>query len=334
MADVPSHSAAWTKGVVHLFAAHGIDAGGLFRQAGIDGERLKHPHERFTLDEMDRLWELAVAKSGQHTLGLDRALARRHVDFNIAEQAMWSSPDLGAGLAVLSQYLVLITDAATFSMVRAGADRWMVLEHGADGRSPRQRVEFTMFAMLLLCQTVTHRQVRPEVAEFVFPEPADLHAYRMAFHCPLRFGQPANRMRFARDDLALPVIGAGESLFAVQEHVIEDRLSRLGGARTTYRASEEIIRHLHLGEPKREQVARSLGLVDGAFERRLRAEGNSFEQLLDGVRKELAEQYLHQPGYTPARVATLLGWETTHELTVACKRWFGVATSQYRTQAQ
>jgi AraC-like DNA-binding protein len=334
MADVPSHSAAWVRGVVHLFASQGVDTGWMFQQAGIDGERLKHPHERFTLPEMDRMWELAVAKSGQPTLGLDRGLARRHIDFNIAAQAMWSSPDLGGGLVVLSQYLVLISDASVFSMVAAGADRWLVLEYGSDGRSPRQRVEFTMFALLLLCQTITHRQVRPEVAEFVFPEPSDLHAYRMAFHCPLRFGQSANRMRFARDDLALPVIGAGESLFAVQERVIEDRLSRLAGARTTYRASEEIIRHLHLGEPKREQVARNLGLVDAAFERRLRAEGNSFEQLLDGVRKELAEQYLHQPGYTPARVANLLGWETTHELTLACKRWFGVATSQYRNQAQ
>jgi AraC-like DNA-binding protein len=181
-----------------------------------------------------------------------------------------------------------------------------------------------MFATLLLCQRVTRRELRPLVAEFVFPEPQDYHPYRMAFHCPLRFGQKVNRMRLARDDLALPVFGQGESLFAIQDHVIEARLARSGRGLTAYRTAEEMIRKLHLGEPRRELLARSLGLTSDAYDRRLRSESNTtFEQLLDGVRRELAEQYLRQPGYSPGQVANLLGWETAAQLTAACKRWFG-----------
>lgn len=331
MVDVPSHSAAWVRSVVHLFASQGVESGWLLREAGIDPERLKHSHERFALPEVNRLWELAVARTGQATLGLDRALARRHIHFNIAEQAMWSSPDLASGLAVLEQYLRLIVDASTFSLVAERGDRWLTLQYGADGTTPRQRVEFAMFATLLLCQRVTRHELRPLVVEFVFPEPADYHPYRMAFHCPLRFGQSANRMRIARDDLALPVIGGGESLFAIQDHVIEARLARSGRGVTSYRAAEEIIRHLHLGEPRREDLARRLGLTDQLFDRRLRSESNtSFEQLLDGVRRELAEHYLRQPGYTPLQVANLLGWETSQQLTAACKRWFGVNVADFK----
>jgi AraC-like DNA-binding protein len=336
MADVigiPSHSAAWVRGVVHLFASQGVETDWLLRSAGIDPERLKHAHERFTLAEFDRLWNLAIGRTGQLHLGLDRALARRHLDFNIAAQAMWSSPHLAAGLEVLQKYLHLIHDTSSFSLVADRGDRWLVLDHGADGKSPRQRVEFTMFGLLLLCQTATHHQFRPVVLEFVFLEPPDLHPYRMAFHCPLRFGQKANRMKLSREDLALRVRGAGESLFAIQEQVIEERLGRFSAARTSYRASEEIIRRLHLGEPRRDDLARSLGLTPVAFERRLKAEGHSFEGLLDGVRRELAEHYLQQNGYTPTRVANLLGWETPAQLAVACKRWFGMPTAQYRTQA-
>jgi AraC-like DNA-binding protein len=324
MADVPSHSSAWVRGVVHLFASQGVDSGWLLREAGIDPERLKHSHDRFRLADVNRMWALAVEKTGQATLGLDRSLARRHIHFNLAEQAMWSSPDLLSGLTVLSQYLHLIDDASTFSLVPERSDRWLVLQHGIDDGSPRQRVEFAMFATLLLCQRVTKRELRPLVAEFVFPEPADYHPYRMAFHCPLRFGQTANRMRLAKDDLQLPVIGEGESLFAIQDHVIENRLARSGRGLTAYRASEEMIRNLHLGEPKRDDLARRLGLTAEVFDKRIRSESNTtFEQLLDGVRRELAEQYLRQPGYTPAQVANLLGWETAAQLTAACKRWFG-----------
>ncbi|HUR89481.1 MAG TPA: AraC family transcriptional regulator [Ramlibacter sp.] len=330
MAEAASHSSAWVRGVVHLFASQGVDTDALLRDGGVDAERLKHVHERFTLAEFDRLWQLAVERAGNPTLGLDRTLARRYIDFNIAAQAMWSSPDLAAGLKVLSQYLELIHDGSMFTMATERGDRWIVLEHDSGVASPRQRVEFTMFGILLLCQTITHHQVRPLGVEFVFPEPEAFHPYRMAFHCPLRFGQQKNRMKLSQEDLALPVIGHGESLFAIQDHVIEARLARSGRGITGYRVAEEMIRHLHLGEPTREEMARKLGLTEVMFDRKLRSEGHAFEQLLDSVRRELAEHYLKQPGYTTVRVANLLGWETTTPLTAACKRWFGVNLSEFR----
>lgn len=331
MAEVPSHSSAWVRSLVHLLASQGVETGRLLNEAGVAAERLKHSHERFELAEVDRLWELAVARAGQATLGLDRALARRHIHFNIAEQAMWSSPDLLSGLAVLEQYLRLIDDASAFSLVPERGDRWLVLRYGGDGKTPRQRVEFAMFATLLLCQRVTRRELRPLVAEFAFPEPRDLHAYRMAFHCPLRFGQAASRMRLSRDDLQLPVIAEGESVFAIQDRAIEARLARSQRGLTAYRAAEETIRRLHLGEPRREDLARSLGLTDAVFDKRLRSESNTtFEQLLDGVRHDLAEQYLRHPGYSAAQVASLLGWDNTAQLTAACKRWFGLNVAEFK----
>ena len=330
MGEVPTHSSAWVRGVVQLFASHGVDPVALLRDAGVDGERLKHAHERFTVAEFDRLWALAAQRGGHVTLGLDRAGAKRHLDFQVGTQSMWSSPDLGSGLKVLSQYLELIHDGSMFSLVPDRGDRWITLAEAPDPAMSRARVEFNVFALLLMCQAATRHPIRPLVAEFVFPEPADLHPYRMAFHSPLRFGQPRNRMKLGQDDLALPVIGDGESLFAIQDHVIEARLARSGSGLTTYRAAEEMIRHLHLGEPKREALARRLGMSDVAFDRRLRSEGNSFEQLLESVRRELAEWYLKQHGYTPLRIANLLGWESAASLTAACKRWFGVGTTQYR----
>lgn len=168
-----------------------------------------------------------------------------------------------------------------------------------------------MLALMLLCQRVTRRPLRPLSIDFIFPE-------------------PANRMRLGREDLALPIESATESLFALHERLIEDRLTRLGKARTSYRASEEIIRRLHLGEPRRQDVARHLGLSDAALEQRLRTEGNSFEELLDGVRRELAEHYLSQGAYTLGRIAGLLGWNTPSPFAAACRRWFGSAPAQYR----
>lgn len=325
-----SSSSAWVRAVVQLFASQGVDPGWLLEETGLDPARLKQRHERFGTEDINRLWELAVARSGQASLGLDSQLARRFINLDIAAEAMWPSPSLLAGLGSLSRYVLLIGDSASFTLEPERADCWLVLVNGADGRSPRQRVEFGMLALLLLCQRVTRRPLRPLSVDFIFSEPADFHPYRMAFQCPLRFGQPTNRMRLGRDDLALPIESATESLFALHERLIEDRLARLGKARTSYRASEEIIRRLHLGEPQRPDVARRLGLTDAALEQRLRTEGNSFEDLLDGVRRQLAEHYLSQGAHKLGRIAGLLGWNTASPFSAACKRWFGLAPAQYR----
>jgi AraC-like DNA-binding protein len=328
MAELRTHSSGWLRGVIDVFAAQGVDTARLLHEAGIAPARLAAAHERFALEEVDRLWTLALAATHQANLGLDRPLARRYIHFELAAQAVSSSRDLGSGLVVLSQYLTLIGDAASFSIQGERGDRWLVFDQNGGG-SPRQRVEFMMLALHLLCQYVTRHRVRLAAAEFIFPEPADIHPYRMAFHCPLRFAQPANRIRVVKEDLALPVVSSGESLHVMQDRVIEDRLTQMAGARTSYRASEELVRRLHLGQPRRQDVARSLGLTENEFGRRLRSEGHSFEQLLDGIRKDLAAQYLHQPGYEPQQVANLLGWEKAAQLTSACKRWFGVDTSEF-----
>ena len=313
-----------------MFASQGVDTAALFDDAGIDTARLKQPHVRFETGEIARIWELAVARSGQPALGLDRQLARRFINFDIAAQAMWPSPSLASGLESLSRYLLLIGDSAGFTMDAERTGTWLELAHGADGSSPRQRIEFGMLSLLLLCQRVTRRALRPEAAEFSFPEPADFHPHRMAFQCPIRFGQPANRMRLSREDLALPIVSTTESVFALHERIIEERLSRFGGAHTSYRASEEIIRRLHLGEPARQDIARSLGLTDSALAQRLRGEGHSFEDLLDDVRKELATHYLAQPGYALLRIAGLLGWRAAADLSAATRRWWGLQPTQYR----
>jgi AraC-like DNA-binding protein len=329
MASVITSSALWVRSIVQLFASQGVDPAWLCAEAGLDAERLKHAHERFEFGNINRLWELAVARSGQTTLGLDRQLTRRFFHMDVPVQAMWPGGHLAGGLDALSRYLVLTADSASFQFVRERGDGWLTLDH-ADPAVPRQRVEFGLLVLFLICQRATRKHLRPLGVDFIYPEPADSHAHRMAFQCPLRFSQAANRMRLAREDLALPLVPVAESLFAVRERVIEERLMRFGTARTSYRASEEIIRRLHLGEPKAGDVALSLGLKEAAMEQRLRAEGASFQDLLDGVRRELAAHYFAQAGYAPRHTAALLGWDSAAELAAACKRWFGVPPAQYR----
>ncbi|MGZ5194416.1 MAG: AraC family transcriptional regulator [Ramlibacter sp.] len=314
-----------------MFASQDVDVPRLFEAAGLDIRLLEKPDARFTADEVTKLWDLAVVWSGQPALGLDRELSSRYVNFDVVGYAMLSSPNLRAGLESFARYLALISDAATFEVQPERRGAWLILGHmGNTLRIPRQRQEYGLLALLMACRWLTRREVRPLAVESIFPEPADFHPYRMAFECPLRFDQPATRMLLATSDLESAIPSRNASMYALHERVMEDRLASLGNARTSYRVSEEIVRRLHQGEPRREEIAASLALTDRTLQRRLHAENTSYQQLLDEARRELARKYLADEHYSLGQIADLLGFVDQSNFFRATKRWFGMPPGQYR----
>ncbi|ROZ77775.1 AraC family transcriptional regulator [Ramlibacter sp. WS9] len=314
-----------------MFASQGVDVPRLVKTAGLDPARLENPAERFGADEVSRLWDLAVAWSGNTVLGMDRELTSKYVNFDVVGYAMLSSPDLRAGLLSMARYMAIISDAATFELLPEGANGWLVL--GGSGYAlpvPRQRYAYGMLSILTLCQWLTRRDVQPLAVEFKFPQPPEIDHYRRAFACPIRFEQPENRMLLAGGDLNASIPSRNPSMLAMHEHVLQERLTALGNARTSYRVSEEIIRRLHRGEPRREEIAASLALADRTLQRRLHAEETSFQQLLDDARRELARKYLSEERYPLNQVADMLGFVDQSNFFRACKRWFGEPPGQYR----
>ena len=321
-------SSSWVRGVVDVYASLGLDTGAILRVAGIDPADLRRPYVRMPTLSVTALWEAAVAQSGRPALGLSRELASHHMNFDMPAQAMRPSPHLQAGIEGLSRYLELIGDAAGIRLDPDLQGGWLTMLHSTDGW-PRERAEYGLLCMLVLCSRATDRQLKPLAAEFTHGEPVDFHPYRMAFSCPLRFNQPAHRILFSEEDLMRPM-SAGPSVAVSQERVIERRLARGGHRKTAYRAGETLILQLHLGPPTVARVARALELTEPQLARSLKAEGTSYDRLLDEVRQELAQEYLTDSTHLLERVPALLGYTTNEELAQSCKRWFRATPAQCR----
>jgi AraC-like DNA-binding protein len=323
-------SVAWITGVLRMFASQGADTARLLEEADIDPALLEQPHGRLDLQQVNRLWRAAVAATGQETLGLDRELAARYIDLELAAAWVGAGASLQSVLESQASYSALTNEASAFTLVPQHPDVWVTLTHGNDPSFPRQRIEYSMLAMVLICQRATRTQLRPLAVEFVFPEPADAHRHRMAFPCPLRFDRPVNRLLLAGDDLALPVVSGSASEVVLEERVLESLLAAMGPARTSFRVAQELVRRLRRGEAQAVSVAASIGLADAALARQLRAERTSLDQLLDRVRRELAHEYLSGSDAPLASIPAWLGLRDAGELTAACRRWFGETPADYR----
>lgn len=326
-------SSTWVRGVVDMFRAEGLDVFALFSDAALDIGVLDDPNGRLSIDDVSALWETAVARSCNSTLGLSKELAATYGNLGLVRYAMMSCPTLLAALERLVRYMNVVSNAATFALTEDAEGYWFELGHqGGERPVPRQRVEFGMLTVLTSCSWFARRELVARVVEFVYPEPADSRPHLEAFGCPVRFSQPANRALLRRADLAMPLSPQDTAMLALHERLVEEELERLEGSRT----SQQVLKLLKGGvlhpEPRRDQVAAALSISDRTLQRRLQAEATSFQQLLDETRRELAQQCLRKPNSSLKQVAELLGFEDQSNLYRACRRWFGESPGQYRAR--
>jgi AraC-like DNA-binding protein len=87
---------------------------------------------------------------------------------------------------------------------------------------------------------------------------------------------------------------------------------------------------LESGEASLDRLASELGLSRATLQRRLKAEGTSFEAILDGLRQRLARRYLRRENYSVKKTAYLLGFSDPAAFSRAFKRWTGQSPSELR----
>ena len=80
-----------------------------------------------------------------------------------------------------------------------------------------------------------------------------------------------------------------------------------------------------------ERVARDLGYSRQTLYRRLKAEGTTYERLLDGVRRRLALRFMSE-GLSVKAAAYRLGFSDPAAFSRAFKRWTGSSPSEMRTR--
>ncbi|RQW61102.1 helix-turn-helix transcriptional regulator [Vibrio viridaestus] len=66
------------------------------------------------------------------------------------------------------------------------------------------------------------------------------------------------------------------------------------------------------------------------IQRKLRAEGITFRQLVERVRCDMAKQYLQQSHIPITEMGLMLGYSETSAFSRAFRRWFGISPSRFR----
>ncbi|WP_323114185.1 AraC family transcriptional regulator [Pseudomonas guariconensis] len=328
-------SASWASGIVKALELEGLDCQAMFKQLGLDFAALDDPDARFPQDAMTRLWQLAVELSGNEAIGLNMARVVRPASFHVVGYALMSSRTLAEGFERLVRYQRIIAESADLSFCLGPEGYSLVLTVHGDHLPPtRHSAEASLACALSLCTWLSGRSIQPRRVLIQGAQPKNIEPYKAAFHAPLVFGAPHDALVFERADMEAPLPTANEAMAVLHDRFAGEYLARFSESRVTHRVRQVLCRVLPQGEPKRETLAQALHLSQRTLQRRLQEEGTSFQTLLDDTRRELAEQYLAQPGMTLLETAYLLGFADPSNFYRAFRRWFDVTPSEYRARRE
>ena len=151
--------------------------------------------------------------------------------------------------------------------------------------------------------------------------------YRTYFGCAPRFGERTAGFTVRNADLGRPL---NEDQLAHQAVVSYLNTITQRDASTAQSVRTLVGQLLPTGAVTMKLVATQFNLHPKALQRRLASEGEIFGELVDDVRRGMAERYLRDTDMTLSHLSRELGYSEQSVLTRSCRRWFGASPAAYR----
>lgn len=194
----------------------------------------------------------------------------------------------------------------------------------------------TVERALLLTQNtaldISNGQIRAREVWFTHEPLAPPSVYSEYFHTTVRFGQSMAGLFFTHQDLDAPVPNVDSQIYELATDFIEHRFPS-AEAVLSARVRTIVESQLLEGDCTYNSVALMLGVHPRTLQRRLRAEGESFETIKDAVRRDVALRLLQNSPLPLIQIAKMLGYSETSALSRSCYRWFSTSPRQLRAVA-
>ena len=305
---------------------------GLAAEAVLEGRALDLDDREARLPEAEAaaLFNRAAALLGDEALGLHVGEQIRPGHYGALGYVAMACDTLGEALACQQRYQGLVLSIAPMQMRAEGTA--VELSWSAEPRPDyRHLAEFNLAALLSFVRWISGQPLRPLRLDLMTPAPADLGEHQRVFGCPLRFQQAQYRLLLPADWQRLPLSQPDPAMRGLMDRLAERQMQQLARADDPVApARAQIARQLGEGVPELGKVADALHLSPRTLQRLLQEQGLSFTQLVETVRRELAERYLAEPTLDLTDLAFLLGYSEQSAFQRAFKRWTGQTPGEYR----
>jgi AraC-like DNA-binding protein len=315
-------------------AAAGAPMREILKGTGL-GERADSILNGMTIPQYQQLLANAQRLSGDPAIALRAGLDLPFTVHGAQGVAAAASPTLQLAIETLVNFGRLRSPFARVGLRSFGDKLVLDFDMGVSmGEQARAALEFMMAVVASAINNLASIPLTYCSIEFAYPAPPDPTAYSLLLPGDMHFDADANSITLLRRELrqVLPGANPEEYKFALQR--CRASYSKLFESVCVGDAIMQIFagRSGHICTAA--EVAEALHVSRRTLQRRLQAQGSSFQQLSDQWLSQQALRYLGEDQLTVDLTALLLGYSDPANFRRAFRRWFGCAPGQYRQRKE
>jgi AraC-like DNA-binding protein len=314
-----------------LLCQLGVDPASVLGAAGLDATALALANNTIPYAAFGRLFEEGVKQTRCDSLGLRIGRCWNLSAMGLVGQLVRNSSTLRDGLQLAIVYHHLNSHGGVAFLRERGAMvefGYAIYYRGVRGAD--QIYDGVLAALVNYMRELCGTSWVPTEVLVAHAPPDDVSPYHRLFKSPVRFNSEMNALRFSTRWLDRPVAGA-------DSRTLRD-LEKLAGAFPQPDLIEKLQRSLRVlllsGVTSGDVMADVLAMHRRTLNRRLKAHGTTFREVLDDVRFEAASQLLSETQLALDDIAVALGYAGLSPFTRAFRRRWGVSPGQWRQAAR
>lgn len=312
----------------------GLDVDQALAAAGIAAEVLSDNGKRLPSETHERLLEHLLRASGDPLFGLHAARYVQPGSWSVLGYIAMNCATLGEAMNRIVPYEKLVGDMGV-SRIETGTEHveliWSCRHQAAEIR--RHMVENVLASWLLYARWIAESEHSPREVWFEHAQPdgVDVAEYQAVFGCPIRFGQACNALIVPLEYLGVALRQADANLLrTLEEHALALMAGLDGDEPLPRRVKNALRLLLKDGLPRKERVAEKFNMTVRTLQRHLQQADTSYQQILDELRRELAEHYLLRSELAIQDIACYLGFTESRSFHRSFKGWTGQTPGEYR----
>ena len=332
----PTIGAGYAKGLLNFAVSKGAARAELLAQSQLAPADVEDLDNRIPLARYEALMRAGAALTNEPALALQFGEAVRMQEVSIVGlicEACETTLDVGVQL---NRYGRLVYDAGggkanMVGLVRNDDGIWMEFTSDIFVGNPliteSELARLVCNARAMFAADAYFQSTPfPLAVHVTHQEPAYRAEYDRIFKAPIVFGAKWNALKFDPGFLSLRQPPVSRYVFGVLSDRAKALLASLEDSKTVRGQVESLlIPILHTGEQNIEQTAQKLGLSRPTLYRKLKAEGVSYEKLLDELRHKMALHYLDGKKVSVNETAYLVGFSEPSAFSRAFRRWTGTS---------
>jgi AraC-like DNA-binding protein len=307
----------------------GLDPYHMLRRAGIPIAALDHPDHLIPADRIHSLLADCARAADCEEFGLLVGAASRLSLLGSLGLLMREQPTVRDAVSALKRYVRYQNENVELRLEPRGDGLLLTPQLiSARTRESRLMAEMVLAAFAQIFRGLLGDTWRPAQVWVAYASPRDPAAYA-AILGPVAFNAPLTGLLLTGADLATRQPHANPDMARELARFIEARALPQGASMSeTVRAL--VARLLPGGECTVDRVAEYLGVDRRTVHRRLAAEEQSFTQILEATRREVATWQLSHGRQPLSEVTSLVGFSSLSTFSRWFRQAYGVQPSEYR----